>query len=381
MSAWIQHIKAFAAKNNLSYGCALSNPECSRSYRASKEKKVGLQESMPDVNPKNISMKGIEIKKPYVPPAPPVKASRKVFADPFLMGMIEGFKPKLTASDLGRVEYQFEQLRYYEDNLYHIDSQVGEKLNKKRAAELQDAIDYIDDVRQDWQRYIEDTYGLNYKWFDKIESDSYEMAEAIINTDDDEPTYDKTSFDDYIPTIFNAARVINRNLEELLNHRLSAKDGERQGKSWAKLIPAAKAAAKAAAKPKAAAAEKPRRPTKKEVDEAFPPLESDKPVNKNWKNIGKNTFMGKKQDRYGNRWIWDEDNKEAPLIGVVKPKSITLTGFDKAFEFTKPSDFNSLSEKEKSYYNQLEASIKKYVDTRNKKLDKDRAFNEWAAAK
>ena len=105
---------------------------------------------------------------------------------------------------------------------------------------------------------------------------------------------------------------------------------------------------------------------------------SDKPVNKNWKNIGKNTFMGKKQDRYGNRWIWDEDNKEAPLLGVVKPKSITLTGFDKAFEFTKPDDFNSLSEKEKSYYNQLEGVIKKYVDTRNKKLDKDRAFGEWA---
>lgn len=67
MSAWIQHIKAFAAKNNLSYGCALSNPECSRSYRASKEKKVGL--------------------------IPEVKASRKVFADPNLMAMIEGFKP------------------------------------------------------------------------------------------------------------------------------------------------------------------------------------------------------------------------------------------------------------------------------------------------
>lgn len=31
-SPWIQHIKDFAAQNNLSYGCAMSKPECKASY-------------------------------------------------------------------------------------------------------------------------------------------------------------------------------------------------------------------------------------------------------------------------------------------------------------------------------------------------------------
>ena len=31
-SKWIEHIKAFAAKNNLSYGCALSDPQCRATY-------------------------------------------------------------------------------------------------------------------------------------------------------------------------------------------------------------------------------------------------------------------------------------------------------------------------------------------------------------
>ena len=31
---WVDHVKKFAADNNLSYGCALSMPECKESYRA-----------------------------------------------------------------------------------------------------------------------------------------------------------------------------------------------------------------------------------------------------------------------------------------------------------------------------------------------------------
>ena len=36
-SPWIQHIKDFAAQNNLSYGCAMSKPECKASYKSKKE--------------------------------------------------------------------------------------------------------------------------------------------------------------------------------------------------------------------------------------------------------------------------------------------------------------------------------------------------------
>jgi len=351
MSAWIQHIKAFAAKNNLSYGCALSNPECSRSYRASKEKKVGLQESIPSVNPKNISMKGIEIKKPYVAPAPPVKASKKVFADPNLMGMIEGFKPKLSADELNKVEDVFSEFRYYQNNFYRLGNL---NLNKKRAAELQKVDDEATDVKEEWQEYIMNMYGISGNWFDNVEA-SYRgyFTDNIIDADDDEK-YDKEEFDDKIPgDIYSELADLNEILEKILKHRISYY----KPKPKPKVAP--KAAAKPAAKPKAAAAA------------------AAKPApDKNWKNIGKNTFLGKKLDRYGNKWIWDEDNQDAPLIGVLKPKA--NAGFDKTFELTNPNDFNSLSENEKRYYNQLEGVIKKYVDTRNKKLDKDKAFGEWA---
>jgi hypothetical protein len=31
--AWVQHIKDFAKEKGITYGCALSDPECSRTYR------------------------------------------------------------------------------------------------------------------------------------------------------------------------------------------------------------------------------------------------------------------------------------------------------------------------------------------------------------
>ncbi len=36
-NAWVLHIKAFAKKNNLAYGCALSNPACRASYKPKKK--------------------------------------------------------------------------------------------------------------------------------------------------------------------------------------------------------------------------------------------------------------------------------------------------------------------------------------------------------
>lgn len=35
-NAWTNHVKQFAKENNLSYGCALSNPQCSASYKSAK---------------------------------------------------------------------------------------------------------------------------------------------------------------------------------------------------------------------------------------------------------------------------------------------------------------------------------------------------------
>jgi hypothetical protein len=36
VNKWVEHIRAFAKKNDLTYGCALSDPKCKSSYHASK---------------------------------------------------------------------------------------------------------------------------------------------------------------------------------------------------------------------------------------------------------------------------------------------------------------------------------------------------------
>tara|TARA_R110000868_G_scaffold219194_4_gene470035 strand:- start:1189 stop:1608 length:420 start_codon:yes stop_codon:yes gene_type:complete len=51
---WVDHVKSFAAKNNLSYGCALSKPECKESYRA----KYGVSKKL--TKKQNIEMMGAE---------------------------------------------------------------------------------------------------------------------------------------------------------------------------------------------------------------------------------------------------------------------------------------------------------------------------------
>lgn len=51
---WVEHVKSFAAKNNLSYGCALSKPECKETYRA----KYGVSKKL--TKKQNIEMMGAE---------------------------------------------------------------------------------------------------------------------------------------------------------------------------------------------------------------------------------------------------------------------------------------------------------------------------------
>jgi hypothetical protein len=45
-SAWIQHIKDFAAKNNLSYSCSMTDPECKATYVPVKKAKKPTKTSL-----------------------------------------------------------------------------------------------------------------------------------------------------------------------------------------------------------------------------------------------------------------------------------------------------------------------------------------------
>jgi hypothetical protein len=48
MNPWVEHVKAFAKEHQLSYGCAISNPQCSASYKAKqpKHKKEKYQQQL-----------------------------------------------------------------------------------------------------------------------------------------------------------------------------------------------------------------------------------------------------------------------------------------------------------------------------------------------
>jgi len=47
VNAWVQHIKQFAAKKKVPYGCALSDPACRASY---KSKKVSATQLLDDLD-------------------------------------------------------------------------------------------------------------------------------------------------------------------------------------------------------------------------------------------------------------------------------------------------------------------------------------------
>jgi len=44
MTAWTEHIKDFAKRKGLTYGCALSDPECSKEYKAKRPPKLNKKE-------------------------------------------------------------------------------------------------------------------------------------------------------------------------------------------------------------------------------------------------------------------------------------------------------------------------------------------------
>lgn len=115
-SAWVEHIKDFAKRNNMTYGCALSDPKCSEEYRikfpkpAKKGKKgkkldlsktefVPLEEAEIDTEPKT---KMVVEKKPPAPPAPPQKEPKEP-KKYFLRSKDKEEKSKVNLTELWKV--------------------------------------------------------------------------------------------------------------------------------------------------------------------------------------------------------------------------------------------------------------------------------------
>ena len=55
VNAWIQHIKQFAAKKKVPYGCALSDPACRATYKSKKISATQLLDDLDGLEPDDIT--------------------------------------------------------------------------------------------------------------------------------------------------------------------------------------------------------------------------------------------------------------------------------------------------------------------------------------
>ena len=71
MTDWTDFVKAFAAKNGISYGCALSDPKCSAEYGATKApKKAPAPKSFKAILKKGMPKEVKEVKAPKAKKSP-----------------------------------------------------------------------------------------------------------------------------------------------------------------------------------------------------------------------------------------------------------------------------------------------------------------------
>lgn len=122
MNRWVEFVKQFARANNISYPCAVSNPECKRLYKESKHYKlaknvVELEQAYPEYKPK-----GLKIYKRVNP-------VEKVFEIPELTRLIHSFKAEFDENDKKKViEERDDTLDKYNNWLEKADYLLGEKV-------------------------------------------------------------------------------------------------------------------------------------------------------------------------------------------------------------------------------------------------------------
>jgi len=57
-NAWVEHIKSWSKSHNVSYGCALSMPECKNAYNAKKPQNENISMMKED---KNVALPKIKL--------------------------------------------------------------------------------------------------------------------------------------------------------------------------------------------------------------------------------------------------------------------------------------------------------------------------------
>ena len=130
---WVDHVKQFAADNNLSYGCALSKPECKETYRAKYgvTKKLTKKQNIEkmgaeDMNAPNIQLVVKETKKKQKP-----KPQLVIEEEPTTEVEVKA-KPVKAKTQLKKITIQ--QKKYYLDPRNNALYESAENVKKKIKA-------------------------------------------------------------------------------------------------------------------------------------------------------------------------------------------------------------------------------------------------------
>jgi hypothetical protein len=92
---WVEHVKEFARKNNISYGCALSDPNLKKGYIPTGDKKRKAEKLVMAVPDTSVKPKGIVIKQQEVVPL------QQAFPDTAVKAKNITIKPRPLAATLG----------------------------------------------------------------------------------------------------------------------------------------------------------------------------------------------------------------------------------------------------------------------------------------
>jgi hypothetical protein len=204
---WVDHVKKFAADNNLSYACALSKPECKDSYRA----KYGVSKKL--TKKQNIEKMGAED------------------MDAPNMKLVVKEKKKRRPKELVIEEFMIEEQQKLAPTKGKNKQKVGDLEPREFSTWMNDKLprksSYISEIGSNWQGK-KDKFG---NWFAYFNSPFREIKLVRPNgeiLDFDKDELDLTEKEDkFYKLVFNKISKIRKNYKlqmKIENHRGSEID-------------------------------------------------------------------------------------------------------------------------------------------------------------
>ena len=209
MTAWIEHIKDFAKRNGITYGCALSNPDCSAEYHAKRPPKLNKKEKKElggmkaqDINvAKKYNLDKIREEVSFLPPRSTkqieeMRQFREIMSKPDGVAKLkQAFanankkvdkpkklkKPKKTKEQEKQEKQEnIKKWKEYEDQMNTIADLIRRKYDYFRNSNIGDILRYFRN-RSNWDSWSQ--------WIGTKEYKLYEELEKLLDKQNEIPTY------------------------------------------------------------------------------------------------------------------------------------------------------------------------------------------------